>query len=135
MGCKTIGRFTYDNATGQALEANTPIQFTNKTISTKCVDTDGSSISIRRPGAYLILANYTFVATAAGAIETQMYRNGNAVPSMHAIRTPAADGDKLSKSYAQPHTIDCGTNEVVLNFKTVGATTERIASVTVIKVA
>ena len=135
MGCKTIARFTYDSATVEDAPANLPIPLPNETISTKCISSDGATISIRRPGAYLVLANFTFVATAAGAIESQMFRNGNAVLGMHAISTAAAAGDNVSQAYAQPITVGQNTGEVSINFKPVQDTSVRVASVTIIKVA
>lgn len=135
MGCKTIGRFTFDSATVVDLPANGLIQFPNKTISTRCISSDGTNITLRSPGAYLVLFNATFVATAAGPIESQGYRNGNAMPGMHAIDTAAAVGDNVSQAYAQPITVGRNSGEVTLNFRVSQAVSERIASVTVIKVA
>ena len=135
MGCKTIGRFTFDSATVADLAEDGLIEFTNKTSSNDCVSCDGTNISLRAPGVYLVLFNATFVATAAGAIESQGYRNGSAMPGMHAISTAAAVGDNVSQAYAQPVTVGRNTGEVTLNFRVPQATSERIASVTVIKEA
>lgn len=47
-------------------------------------------------GVYEVLANFTYVATVAGVQETQMFRNGNAVPGAHALDTVATVGDDVS---------------------------------------
>ena len=83
MGIKTVGRFTYDSATAITLAAGDTIPVPNSTVSNKCVSCDGKNITINNSGLYQIVANFTFAATAEGPIETQMYRNGNALPAAH----------------------------------------------------
>lgn len=79
-----------------------------------CVSCDGKNITINNSGLYQIVANFTFAATAEGPIETQMYRNGNALPAAHAIDTGAA---------------------ATINVKALSATSVRIANIIVVKIA
>ena len=135
MGCKTLARFNFDNATVATLAENGNVQFSSGTISNDCVSYDGSNITINRSGVYLILFNATFVATATGTVESQMYRNGNAVPGAHAIDTVAAVGDFVSQAYHALVTVPRNGSDTVINFRTPTATSERIANAIIVKVA
>ena len=135
MGCKTIGRFVYDNATASAVAANGNLPLPTSTVSTNCISCDGSNITINRSGVYEVLANFTFTATVAGAQETQMYRNGNAVPGAHALDTVAAVGNNVSQAFHAIVTVPKNAPTATLNFKSANATSVRVANVIVVKVA
>lgn len=135
MGVKTIGRFVFDNATPSEISAGGNVPLPTSTTSNDCVSCDGSSITINRSGVYEVMANFTYVATVAGTQETQMYRNGNAVPGAHAIDTTAAVGDDTSQSMSAVLTVPRNAPMTTLNFKSVNATSVRIANAIVIKAA
>jgi hypothetical protein len=134
MGCKTIGRFVYDNATAESVEANGSIPYSDITTSSNCISCDGTNITIKHAGAYLIVANFTFFPADAGTQETQMYRNGNAVPGAHAI-SPATASTPLAQSINAFITVPCQMPMATLNFRSVSATAVRISNVIVVKVA
>ena len=134
MGNKTIGRFVYDSTAVAAVAAGEAIPLPTSTVSNRCVTCDGTNITISKNGVYEIEANFTFVATAADAIETQAYRNGNALPGAHSIDTATSVGNSTSQSINAVITVPCGTPTTV-NFKAANATSVRIANVIVTKVA
>lgn len=134
MGRKTIGRFTFDNATVQTVPAGGNVQFSNITVSNDCITCDGTNITINKGGLYIIDVNVTSVATAAGNIETQLFRNGNAVPGAHAIDGPAAVGNIITQAFSTPITVDCCSGTTI-NLRELVATTVRIANIVVIKEA
>ena len=134
MGCKTIGRFVFDSPTTAVVNANGNIPVPNSTITNDCIECDGTNITINRCGLYLVLVNLTHVATAADPVETQLFRNGMAIPGAHAIDTAAAAGDNVSQAYDALITVPrCGS--VVINVRAITATSIRIANVLVVKVA
>ena len=135
MGMKTIGRFTFDSASTVTVEANEAIPVPNATISTKCISSDGKNITINKPGVYEILANFSFAASAAGPIETQMYRGGNPVPGAHAIDTATTANNLTSQAMNAVITVPCNAPQAIINFKAIAATSVRIANIIVIKVA
>lgn len=135
MGTKTIGRFTFDNATTTAVAAGGNIPLPNVTVSTPCVSCDGQTITINRSGAYLVQANFTFSAAAAGAVETQAYRNGNPVAGAHAISTAAAIGSFIPQEMSTVITVPKSAPISTLSFKALSATNVRVANVIVVKVA
>lgn len=135
MGVKTIGRFVFDNTTPSAVSAGDNVPLPTSTTSNNCVSCDGSSITLNRSGVYEVMANFTYVATAAGAQETQMHRNGNAVPGAHAIGTVAAVGDYVSQSLSAVLTVPKNAPTATLNFKSANATSVRIANAIVVKIA
>lgn len=135
MGCKTIGRFTYDNATAALIEENGPVPLPNQTVSTNCIKCDGENIMVNTGGAYIINANFTFVGTAVGQVETQLYRNGNPIPGAHAIDSIAAVGDDVTQSINTVITVSPRVPQATVNFRVADATSLRIANVIVTKVA
>lgn len=135
MGIKTIGRFVYDSSTATAIAANGAIPLPTSTVSTPCVSCDRYNITINRSGVYQISGDFTFAATAAGAIETQLYRNGNAVAGAHALSTAAAVGDYSSQTIDTVITVPCNSPTATINFKAIDATSVRVANVVVVKVA
>lgn len=135
MGIKTIGRFVYDSTTATAIAANGAIPLPASTVSTRCVSCDGYNININKSGVYQIIGNFTFSAAAAGPIETQMYRNGNAVAGAHALSTAAAASDFASQTVSTIITVPCNAPTATINFKALDATSVRVANVIVIKVA
>ena len=135
MLCKILGRFVYDNATASAVTTGGNILLPNSTVTSSCVSCDGSNITISRGGTYLIVADFTFAATATGAQETQMYRNGNAVLGAHAINTVAAIGDYVSQSFSTLVTVPKNAPLTTLNFKSADAASVRVANVIVSKIA
>lgn len=86
-------------------------------------------------GVYEILANFTYTATVAGVQETQMFRNGNAVPGAHALDTVATGGDDVSQAFHAIVTVPKNAPTATLNFKSTNATSARVANVIVVKVA
>lgn len=86
-------------------------------------------------GVYEILANFTYTATVAGVQETQMFRNGNAVPGAHALDTVATVGDDVSQAFHAIVTVPKNAPTATLNFKSANATSVRVANVIVVKVA
>lgn len=86
-------------------------------------------------GVYEIAANFTYIATAAGTQETQMWRNGNAVPGAHALDTVATVGDNVSHAFSAIVTVPKNAPTATLNFKSANATSVRVANVIVIKTA
>lgn len=125
MGLKTIGRFVYDSATAQDVAAggNLPLTTETATCGLAC---DGETVTISQAGSYLVAVDTTLAATAAGTVETQLYRNGNAVPGAHAYDTAEAEGDYVSQSYATVVTVPrCG--QTTVNVKAVDATSVVVA--------
>ena len=135
MGIKTVGRFTCDSATAITLAAGDTIPVPNSTVSNKCVSCDGKNITINNSGLYQIVANFTFAATAEGSVETQMYRNGNALPAAHAIDTAAASGNLVSQAFSALVTVPCNAPQATINVKALSATSVRIANIIVVKIA
>lgn len=133
--CEQIGRFVFDNATPEAVEANANIPLPIETVSTRCIDCDGSNITINRAGNYRIEANFAFVGTAVGNIEVQMYRNGNAVPGAHAFSTFAAVDDYVNQAITAIITVPSNVPQATINFKPDQAASVRVANVIVTKLA
>lgn len=127
--------FTYDSATAITLAAGDTIPVPNSTVSNKCVSCDGKNITINNSGLYQIVANFTFAATAEGPIETQMYRNGNALPAAHAIDTGAAASNLVSQAFSALVTVPCNAPQATINVKALSATSVRIANIIVVKIA
>lgn len=134
MGTKTIGRFVYDSTSVSTLAAGDSIPLPSSTVSNRCISCDGTNITINRSGVYEISADLTFVATAADAIETQIYRNGNALPGAHAIDTATTIGNSTSQSINAVISVPCGVPTTVA-VKALAATSVRIANVIITKVA
>ncbi len=135
MGVKTIGRFVFDSTTPSAVSAEGNIPLQTSTTSNNCINCDGSNITINRSGVYEILANFTYVATATGAQETQMYRNGNAVPGAHALSSVATVGDDVSQTFNAVVTVPRNSPTATLNFRSANATSVRVANVIIVKIA
>lgn len=135
MATKTLGRFVLDTTTAQSLAEGQNIPLPVSTVSTNCISCDGSNITINRCGVYEVSANFTFVATAAGPLETQAYRNGNALPGAHAIDTATTIGNLTSQAFTAIVTVPKNAPVATINFKVADATSVRIANVIVTKVA
>ena len=67
--------------------------------------------------------------------ETEMFRNGNAVPGAHALDTVATVGDDVSQAFHAIVTVPKNAPTATLNFKSANATSVRVANVIVVKVA
>lgn len=131
MSCKTpILRAVFDSPTVQAVDADGIINLPEVTSNTECATSTGGTITLRTPGTYEIHLNVTAVATAAGAVEVQMFRNGTAVPGAHAIGTAAAVGDNVPLSFTGLATIECCGSESI-SFHAVTATSIRVANATI----
>lgn len=131
---KALGRFSFDDATVQTVAANGTIQLPLATSASKCIEANGGNITIREAGTYLVTANATTAAAAAGTEEVQLFRDGNAVPGAHAIETAAAAGDLASMAFSTLVTVDrCG--KAILALRSIPATTVRIANLVVEKVS
>jgi len=135
MGLKTIGRFVYDSTTTTTVPANGNIPRPLSTVSTNCLSCDGSTVTINRSGVYEVSANFSMAATAAGNVEIQMYRNGNAVPGAHAIATASAAADLVTQDFTAVVTVPCNSPTATVNFKSATGGSTEIANVIVIKVA
>lgn len=81
------------------------------------------------------IAANTNAATEAGPIETQMYRNGNALPAAHAIDTGAAASNLVSQAFSALVTVPCNAPQATINVKALSATSVRIANIIVVKIA
>lgn len=128
MACNTpVFRAVFDSTTLQAVEANGLINFTEFTSNAKCNTGSGATITLRNPGTYIVHFNATVSATAAGAQEIQMLRNGSPVAGAHAIETAAAVGDLASMAFATPITVTNG-NPTTISFRATNATNIRIAN-------
>lgn len=71
----------------------------------------------------------------ASVQETQMLRNGNAVPGAHALDTVATVGDDVSQAFHAIVTVPKNAPTATLNFKSANATSVRVANVIVVKEA
>lgn len=90
----TLGR--YLNASTQAVASGSNILFTNNTFSDCSLGYDNlGGIQFKKPGTYLIFANFFGVATTAGDGVVSMYKNGEVVPGAITGGTTAAAGDYL----------------------------------------
>lgn len=129
--CKTaILRALFDNPTVQTVEAGGIIQLPDVTSNECCqAPVTGGVVSIRRDGTYEVHFNATLVATVAGPVEVQMYRNGTPVPGAHALGTAAAVGDNVPLSFTALTTVDCCCAQSI-DFRCIDATTVRVANVT-----
>lgn len=67
--------------------------------------------------------------------QTQMYRNGNALPAAHAIDTGAAAGNLASQAFSALVTVPCNAPQATINVKALSATSVRIANIIVVKIA
>lgn len=132
MSCKTpILRAVFDSPTVQNVDADGIIQFANVTTNECCNNgiVNGGTITLRDTGNYEVHFNTTLVATAAGPVEVQMYRNGTPVPGAHALGTAAAVGDNVSLAFTGLVSIDCCC-ATTIDFRAIDATSVRVANVT-----
>lgn len=130
MSCKALARGSFDSPTVQAVAANGQIQFANTESTCEDVNFNGDDVVIRRPGTYLVEINATTVATAAGAEEIQLLRNGTAVPGAHAVETAAAVGNFTSMSFATLISVPrCGTASLAV--RSIPATSVRVANIVI----
>lgn len=131
MSCKTpILRAVYDSPTAQTVASDGLIQFTSETSNSCCRDwLNQGTITLKQNGTYEIHFNATAVATAAGTIEVQMYRNGNVVPGAHAYGTAAAIGDFVPMAFTGLCTVDCCCGDTI-SFRAINATSFNVANVT-----
>lgn len=131
MACNTpILRGVFDSTTLQAVAANGLINFTDFTSNAQCNTGTGSTITLRNPGTYIVHFNATVSATAAGAQEIQMLRNGSPVAGAHAIETAAAAGDLASMAFTALVTVTNGT-PTTIGFRATNAMNIRVANVTI----
>lgn len=131
MSCNTpILRAVFDSATVQAVAANGIINMPDVTSTGTCNTSASGVITLRRAGTYIVHFNATTVATAAGAQEIQMLRNGTPVPGAHALETSAAVGDNASLAFTALVSVSNGS-ATTLSFRSVPATSIRVANVTI----
>ena len=131
MSCKTpIIRAVFDSPTVQAVDAlgiiNLPEVTTNECCSNPVT---GGVITLRTNGTYEIHFNCSLVATAAGPVEVQMYRNGSPVPGAHALGTAAAIGDNVNIAFTALASVDCCSTTI--DFRAIDATSVRVANATI----
>lgn len=134
MGCRTLGRFVFDSPTVAVVNANNNIPVTNATVTTDCLESDGFNITINKCGTYLVCVNLTHSADVAGIIETQLFRNGMAIPGAHALDSAADAGNNLSQAFSALITVP-RSGGTVLNVRALTTTSIRVANVLVVKVA
>lgn len=131
MSCNTpIIRTVFDSTTLQAVAANGIINMPDVTSNRECLSSTGGVTTIRTPGNYIVHFNATVSATAVGAQEIQMLRNGSPVAGAHAIETAAAVGDLASMAFAFPITVTNGTTSTI-SFRAANAMNIRIANAVV----
>lgn len=99
MAIKTIGKFYTSSATAIAVAANAALGYTTTKTSGSIRSTNGDTIQILAPGVYNIAVNITYVATAAGTVEADLYADGVAVPGASGSATIAAVGDTANISF------------------------------------
>lgn len=130
MSCKTpILRAVFDSPTVQAVDADGIIQFPDVTTNQCCGSpVTGGVIALNQCGDYEVHFNASVVATAAGQIEVQMFKNGTPVPGAHAFGTAAAVGDNVSLSFTGLVSVDCCEKDIT--FRPTTATSIRVANVT-----
>lgn len=137
MACTTIGRFTYDSTTAQTVSAGQPIQFNLITLSDGCVAYNGNGqIIFKKPGTYLIEANFVATATAAGNIAIAMLENGTQKPGAQAQDTAAAVGNESNLSFNTVTTVESqsGSGYATITFPSLTASSFIVANVVIIKV-
>lgn len=132
MSCSTILRGVYDSTTVQNVAANGVINFTNFVSNSNCNEGTGGTITLNRPGNYIVSFNATVSAAVAGAQEIQLFRNGSPVAGAHAIETAAAIGDLASLAFSTPISVTRGT-PVTLTIRAINAMNIRIANVVAFK--
>lgn len=131
MACNTpILRGVFDSTTLQAVAADGVINFTNFTSNARCNTGEGGVITLRNPGTYIVHFNAVVSATAAGAQEIQMLRNGSPVAGAHAIETAAAVGDLASEAFTALVSVTRGT-PTTIGFRAANAMNIRVANVTI----
>ena len=133
MGLKTMGRFVYDSATASAVDAGGNLPFPSATTA-GCLSCDGETVTISQAGVYLVDVNATLAATEAGTVETQLYRNGNAVPGAHAYSTAAAEGDFEAQALSTVLSVP-RYGQATVNVKAVEAVDVVVANLLVVKLA
>lgn len=133
MGLKTIGRFVYDSATAQSVDAGSNLPLPTATVAGD-LTSDGETVTINQAGVYLVLASATLDAQEAGTIEVQLHRNGNPVPGAHAYATAAAEDDYAPIAFSAVVSIPrCG--QATVSVRAVEAVDVVVAEVIVMKVA
>ena len=133
MGYRTIGRFVYDSATAQAVDAGGNISFPTAT-ATCNVAGDGTTVTVAQAGVFEVGVNLTLLATSTDVVEVQLYRNGVAVPGAHAYTTPAAEGDYVPLSFSTVLTVP-KCNQAVLSVECGAATSVSVANLIIVKLA
>lgn len=134
MSCNTpILRGVFDSTTLQNVVANGNINFPDVTSTGTCNSISGGVVTLRTPGTYIVHFNATVSATAIGAQEIQMIRNGSPVPGAHAIETAAAASDLASLAFTALVTVVDG-NATTISFRSTTAVNIRVANVTIEKV-
>lgn len=93
-----LGRFTYSGA-AQSVAANGNITLNGDT-DTCGVSCDGQTVTISKPGNYVVFAQAVMQATAAGTLGIALYRDGNQAAGAQALATAAAVGDYATGSVA-----------------------------------
>lgn len=133
MSCNNAAlRAVFDSATLQDVAAGGTINLPEVTSNSCCATANGGTVTIKESGNYDVAWNLTAVATAAGVIEAQLYRNGSPVPGAHAFETAAATGDYVSMSASTLVSVDCCCGDT-LSLRVPNATSVRVASIIVEK--
>ncbi len=135
---RTMARFTYDSDTAQAVAAGGLVQFSSSATSNGRVSYDNAGgIVLKEPGAYLVGASLTAVATAAGSVEVRMMENGVYAPGARSEQSAAAIGDFAALSVSDLVTVKPGNSGsfATVSLVSTGATSIQTATVYVVKVA
>jgi hypothetical protein len=132
--CKTIGRFV--NTSTQTVAANGMITFNNNTISNNNLVYTTSGIQIRKPGTYMINANFTNIPTAVGLEQVSMQENGVSVAGASAANTVATIGNYNNLAFNAIVTVQPGpaNNYATISFVNNIATTFSNANVIITEV-
>jgi len=131
-----LARYTCANATPVAVAAGGNILLPDMTSNSGAFAYDGNGgIQIKRPGTYIIIADFNLVAASANGIEVTMYENGIAVPTAVAGSVPAAIGDVVNLSINGACTVIVAlTGTATITFRPDIATTIENGSVLVLGV-
>lgn len=117
MGIKTVGRFV--RTTPLTLAAGENVTFLNNVTSNCALENQNGQILIKKPGLYMIYANFIATSATAGSTATiQLQENGVNVPGATASATiDVANGvENLSFNAIATVKGNCGNSFAVFSF-------------------
>ena len=136
MATKPTARLVYDSSTVQATTAGSNITFTSVTSNTPDIAYDNGVVYLKAPGIYRIDANFTMIATAAGATGVTLYEGANAVPGARGAASASAIGDSASVAFSAISTVRTGASGsyAQITFRSAYATSFEVANAIIEKV-